>query len=72
MATEYDGNHLNQKGEVFKRFDGSEYFEADCVGFIEGLYESAQIDLTPRHDEGPILFVKTQRDKSRAVNASGE
>lgn len=72
MQTEYDGNHLNQKGRVFSRFDGSEYFEADCVGFVEGLYEMSQIDLTPNHLEGVLLLVKTQRDQSNASSVSLE
>ncbi len=62
--TEYDGNHLNQKGESMKGVDGRTYFEADCVGFVEGLHEETRDDLTPDANEGPILFVTTQRDLS--------
>jgi hypothetical protein len=64
MQTEYDGNHFNQKGKTFKRFGGTPYFEADCVGFIEGLHEHTGDDLTPEPSEGRILTVQTQRDES--------
>ena len=64
MATEYDGNHLNQKGGTFKRLDGTVYFEADCVGFVEGLHEATKDDLTPLADEGSLLRVQVQRDRS--------
>ena len=64
MKTEYDGNHLNQKGELMKNSDGSVYFEADCVGFVEGLHEFTLDDLTPEAIEGSLLTVQKQRDSS--------
>lgn len=64
MKTEYDGNHLNQKGEALAYPDGVLYFEADCVGFVEGLHEFTRDDLTPAGEEGKILTVQKQRDRS--------
>lgn len=68
METEYDGNHLNQKGETMKRPDGRSYFEADCVGFVEGLHEATNDELTPSSQEGALLLVQTQRDFSSSTD----
>jgi hypothetical protein len=69
--TEYDGNHSNQKGQFFQRGDGTQYFEADCVGFVEGIHEGTGDDLTPNVDEGIILSVQTQRDRSFSFDVGG-
>jgi hypothetical protein len=67
IKTEYDDTHNNQKGETFTDGNGEIYFEADCVGFVEGLHEFTRDELTPRDREGVILLVQTQRDASYSL-----
>jgi hypothetical protein len=40
----YDGNHLNQKGKWFSGSGG--YWEFDCVGFTERIYEDIGLNPT--------------------------
>ena len=64
--TEYDGAHNNQKGEWFKGwFCSARYWEADCVGFTERVYEDVGGDPTP--DEGSLLYPREQRDAMTRV-----
>lgn len=73
--TRYDGNHINQKGEWFPskdflpEFNG--YWEFDCVGFTERMYEDAGLDIIPSTDEGLILklTVQAQRDAASLMNS---
>jgi hypothetical protein len=64
--TEYDGAHNNQKGKWFKEwFSGKRYWESDCVGFVQGLYEDNGGNPTPGEYEtgaGWPLTVREQRD----------
>lgn len=71
----YDSNHLDQKGtfrstdytqgKVIKR---SGYYEFDCVGFTEHLYEAIGLNLTPDHEETPFLTPKKQSDSVNNVH----
>lgn len=66
---EYDAAHNNQKGEFF---DEGGYYEFDCVGFVEHIFESLGYDLTDDSYEsgfGWPLTVREQRDDSDAVHA---
>jgi len=69
--TEYDANHLNQKGEWIKGwFCTPKYWESDCVGFTEHCYEYAGGDPTPSEFEsgaGWPLTVREQRDNLHKV-----
>ena len=72
----YDANHLNQKGGTFTESDGTQYFEYDCVGWVEYLYENILgKDLTPNSYEsgtGWPLTVREQRDSENAVDVLNE
>jgi|GEM_PF-6007168 len=69
LPMEYDSAHNNQKGSFFE--DGG-YYEFDCVGFVEHLFESIGYNLTDDSYEsgfGWPLTVREQRDDSDAVHA---
>ena len=69
--TEYDGNHLNQKGEWIKGwFCSPEYWECDCVGLTEHCYEYAGGGPVPAEHESGLgwpLTPREQRDHMRRV-----
>ncbi len=71
MRTEYDGTHNNQKGEEFKGwFCSAPYWEFDCVGFTERVYEDVGGNPTPNEFEsgaGWPLTPREQRDAMRLV-----
>ena len=61
--TEYDGAHNNQKGAFFEPWFEDDYWEFDCVGFNERIYED--IGFNPTIDEGNNLWPDEQRDSPR-------
>lgn len=66
--TEYDGNHLNQKGEWFKGwFCSARYWEADCVGFTERVCEDAGGNPTPNEFESGAGWPLTPREQRDAM-----
>ncbi len=80
--TKYDGGHNNQKGKWFYKckkrhwWGGCkkrvrDYWEADCVGFTENLYERSGGNPTPSSYEsgwGWPLTVREQRDRMQLVS----
>lgn len=80
--TKYDGMHNNQKGKWFKKCvernligwctkKVNNYWEADCVGFTERVYEDNHGNPTPSEYEsgwGWPLTVREQRDHMRLVS----
>lgn len=66
----YDGNHLDQKGGEFTERDGTKYFEYDCVGWVEHLYERIiGFNLTPDSFESGAGWPLTVREQSQSENA---
>lgn len=64
----YDGNHFNQKGKWFSGSGG--YWEFDCVGFTERIYEDIGLNPTSSSYEsgwGWPLTPGEQRDNSNLV-----
>jgi hypothetical protein len=77
--TFYDDNHLNQKGKFFPDGDASNagpFWELDCVGFTERIYEAIGYNLTAsKYECGPLclgwpLTMREQRDAGRAIPAT--
>jgi hypothetical protein len=67
----YDGNHLNQKGKWFSGSGG--YWEFDCVGFTERIYEDIGLNPTSNSYEsgwGWPLTPGEQRSSANVVVAS--
>lgn len=69
---EYDGNHLDQSGTFFEKtwYRRHAYWEFDCVGFVERIFEDIQINLTDNKYEngaGWPLTVREQRDSPHRV-----
>jgi hypothetical protein len=67
----YDGNHFNQKGKWFSGSGG--YWEFDCVGFTERIYEDIGVNPTNNSYEsgwGWPLTPGEQRDSSNVVVTS--
>jgi hypothetical protein len=67
---EYDGNHLNQKGKYFSGNGG--YWEFDCVGFTERIFEDIGLNPTSNSYEtgwGWPLTPGEQRDSGNLVVA---
>lgn len=68
--TGYDSGHLHQKGKWIKGvFCRAKYWEADCVGFTEHVYEVAGGDPIPRDEEKKSWFLtpKQQSDNMTKV-----
>ena len=63
-AVRYDANHLDQKGTFFRKEGG--YWEFDCVGFVERLYERLGYNVTPGSDR--LITPAGQRDSPKLVN----
>jgi len=64
--TEYDGAHNNQKGKLFTPWLEDDYWEFDCVGFNERIYED--IGLNPTSNEGVYITPDEQRNSSNMTS----
>ena len=62
----YDGNHLNQKGKVVQRIGG--YWEFDCVGFTERIYEDIGLNPTSNSYESGWGWPLTPGEQRSGAN----